>query len=270
MGRLKKIITDISEKPTKKKIIKKPKKKTALIKIIDSDNELDNTTDMEESKEEDDGNDSEDMTNDENIDDIDFGIPIPTESLLFKKRVLSFKIFDEGEEQEDFSEERGLISQVPKLKYIESSSNSNMNTLNTPWVEKYRPMNVDDLVLDPISLNKIKKIIEEKEMPNIIITGHPGIGKTTTILCIANNLLGKHFNKGVLQLNASDERGVKSVHETIEFFCKKKLDIENSFAFHKIVLLDEADNMTQKAQQSINGLIKQYQHCTRFAFTCYT
>lgn len=75
---------------------------------------------------------------------------------------------------------------------------SDRSTLNTPWIEKYRPELVDDLVIDTGTLNKIKKIISEKNMPNIIITGVPGIGKTTTILCIAKNLLGKYFDEGVL------------------------------------------------------------------------
>ena len=142
------------------------------------------------------------------------------------------------------------------------------STLNTPWIEKYRPYSVNDLVLDVGTLNKIKKIIDDKNMPNIIITGIPGIGKTTTILCIAKNLLGKYFNQGVLELNASDERGVKTVQESIEYFCKKKMEINGDYAKHKIVLLDEADNMTKKAQQSINNLMEQYHTTTRFAFTC--
>lgn len=141
-------------------------------------------------------------------------------------------------------------------------------TLNSPWIEKYRPISVDELVLDTGTLNKIKKIILDKNMPNIIITGVPGIGKTSTILCIAKNLLGKYFEQGVLELNASDERGVKTVQESIEYFCKKKMDIDQNFTKHKIVLLDEADNMTKKAQQSINNLMEQYHTTTRFAFTC--
>lgn len=144
------------------------------------------------------------------------------------------------------------------------------NTLNEPWIEKYRPVNIEDLVLDIGTLNKIKKIISDKNMPNIIITGVPGIGKTTTILCIAKNLLGKYFEEGVLELNASDERGVKTAQETIEYFCKKKFSVNNhdDCAKHKIILLDEADNMTKKAQQSISNLMEQYYDSTRFAFTC--
>jgi replication factor C subunit 2/4 len=145
------------------------------------------------------------------------------------------------------------------------------NKLEIPWVEKYRPMTLDDLILDEHTMNKINKIVEDKNMPNIIITGIPGIGKTTTILCIAKLLLGKYFKDGVLELNASDDRGIKSVQDSIIYFCKKQLTIPESeikYANHKIVLLDEADNMTTKAQQLINNLMGEYHKTTRFAFTC--
>ncbi len=143
---------------------------------------------------------------------------------------------------------------------------------NIPWVEKYRPITIEDLVLDDCVLNNIKKIVEEKNMPNIIFAGIPGVGKTTTILCIARQLLGKYMDQAVLELNASDERGIKTVQESIIYFCKKKMDIpaekDITYAKHKIILLDEADNMTIKAQQLINNLMETYHHTTRFAFTC--
>ncbi|CAH6421549.1 Replication factor C small subunit [uncultured virus] len=176
--------------------------------------------------------------------------------------------------------EKILLEQ--KIKIIDEESNDsitldetsikkeepNKDTLNIPWVEKYRPANLENLVLEPPIYNKIKKIIDEKNMPNIIITGLPGIGKTTTILCIAKNLLGKYFEQGVLELNASDDRGIKAVQDSIIYFCKKKLEMTPDYANHKIVLLDEADNMTKKAQQLVNNLMEKYHSTTRFAFTC--
>jgi replication factor C subunit 2/4 len=109
-------------------------------------------------------------------------------------------------------------------------------------------------------------------MPNIIITGPSGIGKTSTVYCIARYLLGVHRKDGLLELNASDERGIKSVQEPIDFFCKKVLDTETEakrpYSKHKIVLLDEADNMTPKAQQGIKNLMDKYNKTTRFALTC--
>lgn len=144
--------------------------------------------------------------------------------------------------------------------------------MELPWIEKYRPKTIEDLIIDENSHNKISKIIELKDMPNIIITGIPGIGKTTTIMCISKMLLGKYFKNGVLELNASDDRGIKSVQDLISNFCKKRLTIKedekDKYAHHKIILLDEADNMTKKAQHLINNLMETHQKTTRFAFTC--
>lgn len=139
-----------------------------------------------------------------------------------------------------------------------------------PWIEKYRPKKIEDIILDENILTKIKRIIEEKDVPNIIITGVPGIGKTTTIKCIARGLYGKNINNAVLELNASDERGIKVVEEAITNFCKKSLSIndDNSYIKHKMIILDEADNITSKAQHSINKKMQEYSSTTRFAFTC--
>jgi replication factor C subunit 2/4 len=145
-----------------------------------------------------------------------------------------------------------------------------------PWIEKYRPRTIDDIILDDNMMVKIKQIIEKKDMPNIIITGVPGIGKTTTIRCIARGLYGKHVNDAVLEINASDDRGIKAVQETIMNFCKKKMDVNNKthdtekYAEHKIIILDEADNMTEKAQNQINNLMEKFHKTTRFAITCNT
>ena len=167
------------------------------------------------------------------------------------------------EESSDSSEQKDIMK---------VSVNKPKKSGNIPWIEKYRPVKIDDLVIDESTKNKIIKFNKEKEMPNIIITGVPGIGKTTTILCIAKCLFGKYFKEGVLELNASDDRGIKSVNDLITNFCKKKLDIENTndrtYSKHKIILLDEADNMTKKAQQLVNNLMEIYNDTTRFAFTC--
>jgi len=141
-----------------------------------------------------------------------------------------------------------------------------------PWIEKYRPKLIHDVILDSGTQSKISNIIEEFEMPNIIITGTPGVGKTTTIKCIARSFYGKYMKDYVLELNASDERGIKTVQDTIIDFCKKKIIINDSqnikCAEHKMIILDEADNMTQKAQRLINTLMEKYHKTTRFAFTC--
>jgi replication factor C subunit 2/4 len=204
---------------------------------------------------------------DEDVEETTYKKRGPKRKKVKKKVNVSFKLNDSDIDSysEDESENTLTTTDILDLK---REDNHKRSTLNTPWIEKYRPVKVEDLVLDSGTLNKIKKIVEDKTMPNIIITGVPGIGKTTTILCIAKNLLGKYFKEGVLELNASDERGVKTVQQSIEYFCKKKLDIDKEYSHHKIILLDEADNMTKKAQQAINNLMEQCHETTRFAFTC--
>ena len=144
-----------------------------------------------------------------------------------------------------------------------------------PWIEKYRPKHIDDLLLEENTLVKIKKFIKDKDMPNLIIPGTPGIGKTTTIKCIARELYGPNIEEAVLELNASDDRGIKTVIDIITNFCTKKMDLndnlkEKKYAEHKIIFLDEADNMTETAQLLINNLMDKYHETTRFAFTCNT
>jgi replication factor C subunit 2/4 len=138
---------------------------------------------------------------------------------------------------------------------------------NLPFSEKYRPRKLDDLVLDEIIYTKIKNIIQNKDIPNIIFTGKSGVGKTSTIHCIARLIYPREYHDSIIELNASDDRGIKSVHETIINFCKRKVDFKEGFAQHKLLILDEADNITPKAQRLINSIMEKYPS-TRFAFTC--
>lgn len=136
-----------------------------------------------------------------------------------------------------------------------------------PWIEKYRPTKIEDLVVDQVVKSRLKKYLSLNEFPDILIAGVPGIGKTTTILCLANIILGPLVEAAVLELNASDDRGIKTVEREITNFCKKKITFAHE-GQHKIVLLDEMDNMTTKAQQKVNILMNTYHKTTRFAFTC--
>ena len=138
---------------------------------------------------------------------------------------------------------------------------------NLPFSDKYRPKKIDDLIVDDIIKNKIKYIIKNKEIPNIIFTGKSGFGKTSTIHCIARAIYPKNYDDSIIELNASDERGIKSVHETIMNFCKRKVYFTDGYAQHKLLILDEADNITPKAQRLINAIMEKYPN-TRFAFTC--
>lgn len=144
--------------------------------------------------------------------------------------------------------------------------------MNIPFIEKYRPRYINDILLNTNIKNKIQTYVKQKEIPNILINGSPGIGKTTTIKCIARELYGPYMDSTVLELNASDDRGIQTVQDIITTFCKKKIFYKDDdlelYAHHKLIILDEADNMTEKAQIQINILMEEFNKTTRFVFTC--
>lgn len=103
-------------------------------------------------------------------------------------------------------------------------------------------------------------------MPHMIISGMPGIGKTTSVHCLARALLGSAYSDAVLELNASDERGIDVVRGTIKKFAQKKVSLPPGR--QKVVILDEADSMTAGAQQALRRTMEIYSSTTRFAFAC--
>ena len=117
-----------------------------------------------------------------------------------------------------------------------SVNNNKINSFNIkiPWVEKYRPKTSDEILLEPFIKDKINRILQEKSIPNMIITGEPGTGKTSTIICLAKQIYNsKALDECVLELNASDDRGLSIINNTILPFCKKKVDKN----IHKLVIL---------------------------------
>jgi len=141
---------------------------------------------------------------------------------------------------------------------------TNIN-IKIPWVEKYRPKQSDEIILDPFIKQKIDKIFETKSIPNMIITGEPGTGKTSTVICLAKEIYKNNtYNENVLELNASDDRGLSIINNTILPFCKKKT--KNNII--KLVILDEADSITNKAQNLLSNIIAEFRKHIRFIFIC--
>lgn len=138
--------------------------------------------------------------------------------------------------------------------------------LELPWVEKYRPHLLQDIVGNEDTIERLTQIAKQGNMPNMIISGLPGIGKTTSIHCLAHELLGDSYSQAVLELNASDDRGIDVVRNQIKQFAQKKLHLGPGK--HKIVILDEADSMTAGAQQALRRTMELYSNTTRFAFAC--
>ncbi|KAL2915021.1 replication factor C subunit 4 [Polyrhizophydium stewartii] len=133
-------------------------------------------------------------------------------------------------------------------------------------IEKYRPVFLRDIVGNEETVARLQVIAQEGNMPNIIISGTPGIGKTTSILCLAHELLGPAYKEGVLELNASDDRGIDVVRNRIKMFAQKKVTLPPGR--HKIIILDEADSMTSGAQQALRRTMEIYSSTTRFALAC--
>lgn len=135
-----------------------------------------------------------------------------------------------------------------------------------PWVEKYRPQSLKDVVGNADTIDTLRAMARDGNMTNLIISGPPGTGKTTSILCLARELLGASMKQAVLELNASDDRGIDTVRNKIKMFAQQKVTLPPGR--HKIVILDEADSMTAAAQQALRRTMEIFSATTRFALAC--
>lgn len=135
-----------------------------------------------------------------------------------------------------------------------------------PWVEKYRPIALEDVVGNERTIQQLATISLQGNMPNLLLVGPPGCGKTTSIWCLARQMLGESAKQAVCELNASDERGIDVVREKIKAFAQQKVNVPSNM--HKIIILDEADSMTQSAQQALRMIMTDYTSTTRFALAC--
>ena len=146
------------------------------------------------------------------------------------------------------------------------------NSNSTPWVEKYRPTNFNDIVLDPLNKLMMRNIISTGHFPNLMFYGPPGTGKTTTIMNLVNEYQQatmNHTNRGLMiHLNASDERGIDIIRIQINSFVTTKSLFGTGIKF---VILDEVDYMTKNAQMALRHLLNSYnysQHNVRFCLIC--
>lgn len=135
-----------------------------------------------------------------------------------------------------------------------------------PWVEKYRPRMLDDVLGNEDTIIRLRAIAKDGNMPNLILSGPPGTGKTTSVHALAHELLGMSYKDAVLELNASDARGIDVVRNKIKSFAMNKVTLPPGR--HKIIILDEADSMTNAAQQALRRTMELYSNSTRFCLAC--
>ncbi|KAM5466020.1 Subunit of heteropentameric Replication factor C (RF-C) [Microsporum audouinii] len=142
---------------------------------------------------------------------------------------------------------------------------------NLPWVEKYRPDTLDDVSGHQDIIATINRFVESNRLPHLLLYGPPGTGKTSTILALARRIYGsKNMRQMVLELNASDDRGIDVVREQIKTFASTKQIFSTApssgsgLGAFKLIILDEADAMTSAAQMALRRIMEKYTANTRF------
>ncbi|MCD6226941.1 replication factor C small subunit [Candidatus Micrarchaeota archaeon] len=138
-----------------------------------------------------------------------------------------------------------------------------MDTL--PWTEKYRPKKLDEVAGQENVVAVLKAFVKRRNMPNLLFAGPPGVGKTTCTLALARELYGEDYKDYVLELNASDDRGIGIVRGKIKEFART-VALHN--APFKIIFLDEADALTPDAQNALRRTMEKYADITRFILSC--
>jgi replication factor C small subunit len=140
------------------------------------------------------------------------------------------------------------------------------------WVEKYRPTRLDQVINQKEIVKGLENLLKKpNELPHLLFTGSAGVGKTTMAICLARQLLGENWKRDTLELNASDERGIKMVRERVKEFAsimKLSMNQQEDERPFKFIILDEADEMTSEAQTALRRIIEDSAKTTRFVFIC--
>ncbi len=133
------------------------------------------------------------------------------------------------------------------------------------WTEKYRPQKLSDVKGQEAITSRLSAFVSSKAMPNLLFAGPAGVGKTTSALAIAKEVYGETWRDCILELNASDERGIDVVRVKVKDFARTRAIEEVPF---KLIYLDEADALTRDAQSALRRIMEDYAATTRFILAC--
>ncbi|HLC66744.1 MAG TPA: replication factor C small subunit [Candidatus Nanoarchaeia archaeon] len=136
-----------------------------------------------------------------------------------------------------------------------------MGDEHTIWTEKYRPREFSAICGQKEIIEKVQAMVQQKNLPHLLFAGPAGVGKTTLALVIARTLFGEHWRQNVLELNASDERGIDIIRNKVKDFARTKAIGNVPF---KIIYLDECDALTREAQQALRRTMENFAQTTRF------
>ncbi len=133
------------------------------------------------------------------------------------------------------------------------------------WVEKYRPEKLSEIVGHDEVVSRLQSFVEKKSLPHLLFAGPAGTGKTSAALCIARELFGDGWRQNLLELNASDERGIDTIRTKVKDYARTRPigDVP-----YKLILLDESDALTPDAQHALRRTMEMYTHTARFILDC--
>jgi replication factor C small subunit len=137
--------------------------------------------------------------------------------------------------------------------------------MNTVWVEKYRPRKLSDVIGQKAIVERLRSYVRTRSMPHMLFAGPAGIGKTTCAIALARELYGDDWRGNLIELNASDERGIDVVRGKIKDFARAATIGQDEF---KIIFLDEADSLTNDAQAALRRTMERYTQTCRFILSC--